>query len=662
MKIYPIPANATEVTVEDAPVSFNEVNPPINQLPTVTATASSPTLPDGKINLNAVATDADGVIVKYEWVSIDGVPIDDTSKASTFATVTLPGTYRFQVTVTDDDNGVSKSLIVSSTVGEAANIPPTVNAGSDQSITLPTNTVVLNGTGADVDGTITSYKWEKLSGSGAIVSPNAATTQITGLTEGESVFRLTVADNKGATKSDDVKIVVNAANVPGETSPLTFTQLTTDYTRPMGGFEGWLPNGSGWDVAIPNVQRLDDYDRFGWGQLDLSFSALESRIKTCIDKKGKFGFGVMTYLPGAVVGWKEAIRYSDGTAGLIPQSVHDAAMASTNKDIRSGSTWWHNPNFEGYLAGWEAFHVKMYNWLNSTSYKGVKYKDAINYYEIRGYGRYGEWNMWGDSRPKTSEAALLRIINAVKNTFKDIWLLTLTDGYVPGQDNDCTPNVSYLLMTGRNEKGKFGARKDHMGSIYFPNEDWKYNGNSTVVNGVKLGDVFRDGWKESPYIGEPALGNSNGYAYMDDDITKYHFSVVGNGNYGGVTASNIVAANKVCGYRMTLTGGSITTNTGLLGVTLNWSNTGNAPVYEDFEVQFELRQGTNIVRTLKSTFTPTMFLPGTKQVADTFTGLPSGTYELRLKIINPSGYRTLPLSINGRQSDGTYILKTSITL
>ncbi len=93
-----------------------------------------------------------------------------------------------------------------------ANQPPTANAGTDKTITLPTNSVTLNGSGTDPDGSIVSYTWSKVSGGAAtITSPASASTTITGLVQGSYTFRLTVVDNSGASASDDVVVVVNAA-------------------------------------------------------------------------------------------------------------------------------------------------------------------------------------------------------------------------------------------------------------------------------------------------------------------------------------------------------------------------------------------------------------------------------------------------------------------
>ena len=111
--------------------------------------------------------------------------------------------------------GYTKSTPVSTTT---TNNPPVVSAGADKSITLPANEVYIQGTASDNDGSIASYKWTKVSGGSA--SLEAATTsklRAYNLVQGTYVFRLTVADNKGATKYDDVQVTVNptsTTNIP----------------------------------------------------------------------------------------------------------------------------------------------------------------------------------------------------------------------------------------------------------------------------------------------------------------------------------------------------------------------------------------------------------------------------------------------------------------
>src|SRR5205814_8410175 len=76
--------------------------------------------------------------------------------------------YSFQLTVTDNKGATAKDTVII-TVNAAANQPPSANAGADKNITLPTNSVVLSGSGADPDGAIASYQWTKRSEKSRVV-------------------------------------------------------------------------------------------------------------------------------------------------------------------------------------------------------------------------------------------------------------------------------------------------------------------------------------------------------------------------------------------------------------------------------------------------------------------------------------------------------------
>jgi predicted esterase len=150
------------------------------------------------------------------------------------ATVNVPNTGGWQTWVTINGNaslvaGVQTIRIQSSAFSSwninwfefvsagNVNLPPTVNAGADKFITLPTNSVGLSGTAADPDGTIASYAWTKVSGpaGGTFSAPSSASTTVSNLQQGTYVFRLTVRDNGGETVSDDVAVTVNSATPTG---------------------------------------------------------------------------------------------------------------------------------------------------------------------------------------------------------------------------------------------------------------------------------------------------------------------------------------------------------------------------------------------------------------------------------------------------------------
>ena len=92
------------------------------------------------------------------------------------------------------------------------NRPPVANAGADQTITLPTNTITLNGNGStDPDNNITGYAWSKISGPSSffIGNANIVQTQVTNLIEGVYQFELKVTDAVGLFSKDTMQVTVN---------------------------------------------------------------------------------------------------------------------------------------------------------------------------------------------------------------------------------------------------------------------------------------------------------------------------------------------------------------------------------------------------------------------------------------------------------------------
>ena len=127
----------------------------------------------------------------------------------------MQGVYRFELRVTDNNNAFGRDTM-QVTVNAAPNTPPSANAGSDQSLTLPVNSTSLTGSGYDADGSIAGYNWRQLSGpsNNVLFSLNTAVTYLNNLIEGTYEFELTVTDNRGATDRDTVSVVVNAIPVP----------------------------------------------------------------------------------------------------------------------------------------------------------------------------------------------------------------------------------------------------------------------------------------------------------------------------------------------------------------------------------------------------------------------------------------------------------------
>ena len=96
----------------------------------------------------AVQQTADGTIASYLWTKVSGpaATIANASGSSTAINNLVEGTYVFKLKVTDND-GASSQDQVTVTVNPNPNVAPVAKAGNDITITLPTNTVTLNGSG-----------------------------------------------------------------------------------------------------------------------------------------------------------------------------------------------------------------------------------------------------------------------------------------------------------------------------------------------------------------------------------------------------------------------------------------------------------------------------------------------------------------------------------
>src|SRR6186713_1357977 len=126
------------------------------------------TLPTDSVLLDGrTSSDADGIISEWLWTKISGPasfniikPTDSLTKAKAL----VAGTYLFELKVTDNGGLYAKDtmrVIVDAVL--TTNHPPMANAGADQIISLPTNTVSLYGSGStDPDNNITSYSWAKI--------------------------------------------------------------------------------------------------------------------------------------------------------------------------------------------------------------------------------------------------------------------------------------------------------------------------------------------------------------------------------------------------------------------------------------------------------------------------------------------------------------------
>ena len=168
------------------------------------------------VTLSAEVSDPDGNNISYLWQQTSGASIDiidgnESEVTFTAPTVDAPVELGFALTVFDNLGASSTS---SATVTVYDNLAPQVDAGADQSVS-PGATVNLLGSASDSDGSVVDIAWQQESGSIVSLSSNSTLdTSFTAPSANSSeltlVFRLSVTDDRGASVTDTVSVIVAA--------------------------------------------------------------------------------------------------------------------------------------------------------------------------------------------------------------------------------------------------------------------------------------------------------------------------------------------------------------------------------------------------------------------------------------------------------------------
>lgn len=491
-------------------------------------------------------------------------------------------------------------------------------------------------------------------------------------------------------------------------STLTFSSLSGDFTAPNKGAQHW--GTSNWDdvyqptIPAGNSTPMNYYTRFNWRDIESSttkgsytWTVFDNFVNAAMDNGAMFSFGVMAYCDGC------------GTFGQIPAYVISDMAAE-------GKASWSNggfamPNYQS--TSWKNDYCSLLraiaNHIATTSRNGVLYSKAFLGYDFRHFGNFGEGNgiaTGGGGTPSGAQVTdnyLMVMIDSTKAIFPNVQLTFPTSYATPfGNDyGNSNGNVgtqaAWYMLTQTNNYGYFGWRRDNLGDDGYNSLITGNTGSYNPGTGlVQLKPLLVDRWKLAPLGGEPAIdycGTSRcGSLYCDihNEDTLHHLSYFGNGNYpillssngsqvcsegtwtngGNNIISHMRAASAEMGYRILLTGGTMSSSLtagGAINISIDWKNTGIAPVYEAWNIQYELRSGSTVVWTGNSGFNLRLFLPSSSSTTQsdnlTLTGVTAGTYDLYLIIRDPIGYKKpFPLAITGRNADGSYTLKTGVVV
>ena len=160
-----------------------------------------------------VSLEGNMVLDNYDiWTKAGGL---NRAKTETFSVNVTDGILNIDFSALTSAGGVNNAKVCAiEIIRTSTNTLPVANAGPDKTITLPTSTTTLDGSGSDPNGTISAYAWSQVSGPNTATFPNKTIQMptISGLIAGTYVFSLVVTDNQMAVSGPDlVTITVNPA-------------------------------------------------------------------------------------------------------------------------------------------------------------------------------------------------------------------------------------------------------------------------------------------------------------------------------------------------------------------------------------------------------------------------------------------------------------------
>jgi pimeloyl-ACP methyl ester carboxylesterase len=207
-----------KVTDDSNHIGLDTVQITVNPAPLPVAHAGANqaiTLPLDSVALDGSAST--GSFLTYQWTILSGPggALTSPSTAKTELDNLVAGTYLIGLTVTDIANNVSTATVQVTVTAAPPPPAPIANAGPNQSITLPTNSVTLNGSASTAKDTIVAYQWTVLTGSGGtLTTPDSAITSFIGLTAGTYTIQLQVTDDRSQVGLDTIQVTVNPAPPP----------------------------------------------------------------------------------------------------------------------------------------------------------------------------------------------------------------------------------------------------------------------------------------------------------------------------------------------------------------------------------------------------------------------------------------------------------------
>ena len=251
------PAGSTDTA--DVTITVNEAT---NLPPTAAVTQSSITSGiSSNVALDATpSSDPENQNLSFNWTQVSGPAVSINNANAAQANFTSPATQAnivLRVTVSDPA-GNSDSTNITVTVTDAADLPPTAAVVHTNISATANATVTLDASpSSDPEGLDLTYNWTQVSGTNVTLN-NSTSVQAsftTPNTNGDLIFRVTVADPAANSNSIDVTVNVLGNTNQSPTAAVSQSSITVN--------EGGSVTLDGSSSSDPEGQNLT----FSWAQV-----------------------------------------------------------------------------------------------------------------------------------------------------------------------------------------------------------------------------------------------------------------------------------------------------------------------------------------------------------------------------------------------------------
>ena len=304
--------------------------------------------------------DVDWDKLTYQWSSLDGLALDQTSTATPLVTnpidLTVATTYRVQLEVSDGYCSEYDTVMI--TVQD--NLCPVADAG--EVVRIPkfeTQTTELTALASwDPEGSSLTYEWKTSDGEITVGPTVMVTDQFPNNLYTRYLYYLQVMDDKGAMDQDSIEVIFSDFSAPR--SPAVFA--VADHNRVL---VSWDASSEASYDSLTGYSDFEGYKLYRSTDGGITWGSPDDRL---YDYDGRF------------VGWMPYAQYDLDAAADKYHCIYDHEACGPDDPVRGISIYGLDPLAPRFSLGSNS--GINYAFIDSNVYDGIEYTYTVTAYDI----------------------------------------------------------------------------------------------------------------------------------------------------------------------------------------------------------------------------------------------------------------------------------------